>query len=188
VLLELGRDGGSINNHPSKLWTVAAHSPVEKRWSELTPRELYAFLKLRTDVFLVEQGVDETELDWRDAEPETLHCWIETTTADGAAEIAAYLRVLFDAEAEHADAHRVIGRVVVHPAHRGTGLAQVLLGRVIEQFGHESLLLHAQSYIAPLYARVGFEPFGAEYIEAGIPHISMLRKGAARPGAALGGR
>ena len=188
MLLELGRDGGSINNHPSKLWTVAAHSPVEKRWNELTPRELYAFLKLRTDVFLVEQGVDETELDWRDAEPETLHYWIESPADDGSTELAAYLRVLYDDRAEHGDAHRVIGRVVVHPAHRGEGLAQSLLGRVLERFGTEPMLLHAQSYIAPLYARVGFEPFGDEYLEAGIPHISMLRKGTGRPGAALGGR
>jgi len=188
VLLELGEDGGSINDHPSKLWTVPAHSSVEKRWDELTPRELYAFLKLRTDVFLVEQGVDETELDWRDAEAETLHYWVEAESADGSVETAAYLRVLHDAEAEHADAHRVIGRVVVHPGHRGEGLAQVLLARVIEQFGTESMLLHAQSYIAPLYERFGFEPYGAEYLEAGIPHISMFRTGTARSGAALGGR
>lgn len=162
---------------------MPAHSPVEKRWTDLTPPELYAFLKLRTDVFLVEQGVDETELDWRDAEPETVHCWIAVTADDGRAEIVAYLRVLYDAVAEHGDAHRVIGRVVVHPGHRGEGLAGVLLTRVIERFGHEPMLLHAQSYIAGLYSRFGFEVFGAEYEEAGIPHISMLR-----PGAALGGR
>lgn len=37
------------------------------------------------------------------------------------------------------------------------------------------MLLHSQQYIAPLYAKVGFEPFGEVYEEAGIPHVSMYR-------------
>ncbi len=149
-----------------------AHSPVQKRWAELSTAELYAFLKLRTDVFFVEQKVDETELDWRDAEPETIHYWI----AEGD-QTVAYLRVLTDAEPEHEDARRLIGRVVVHPEFRGQGLAQVLIAQVLDQFGDESMLLHAQSYIAPLYARFGFVAFGEEFVEAGIPHVSMFRPG-----------
>jgi ElaA protein len=39
------------------------------------------------------------------------------------------------------------------------------------------MLLHSQEYIAPLYAKFGFESFGESYIEAGIPHISMYRAG-----------
>ncbi|MFB2596922.1 GNAT family N-acetyltransferase [Herbiconiux sp. P17] len=157
---------------------MPAHSPVQKRWTELTTAELYAFLKLRTDVFFVEQKVDESELDWRDAEPETLHCWI---AEEG--QTVAYLRVLTDAEPTHEDARRLIGRVVVHPDHRGKGLAQVLIAQVLDQFGGESILLHSQSYIAPLYARFGFVAFGEEYVEAGIRHVSMLR-----PAAAIGER
>jgi len=170
VLLQIS--GRTIVNHPSKLWQVPAHSPVTKRWSELTTTELYAFLKLRTDVFFVEQKVDETELDWRDAEPETLHYWITE-----AGQTVAYLRVLTDAEPEHEDARRLIGRVVVHPDFRGRGLAQVLIAQVLDQFGEESMLLHAQSYIAPLYARFGFVAFGEEFVEAGIRHVSMFRPG-----------
>jgi ElaA protein len=143
---------------------------IRKRWSELSLEELYAFVKLRTDVFLVEQKVDEEELDWRDAEPATVHFWVER---DGVT--AAYLRVLEDAEPEHADARRIIGRVVVHPEHRGAGLAQQLLASVLEEWGSEAMLLHAQSYIAPLYARYGFEVVGEEYVEAGIPHLTMHR-------------
>jgi len=147
---------------------------IVKRWDDLTTRELYAVLKLRTDVFYVEQKVDDSELDWRDAEPSTLHLWIEE---DGAP--VAYLRVLQDAEPEYRDARRVIGRVVVHPEHRGRGLAQELLAVVVERFGDESMLLHAQSYIVPLYLRAGFEAVGDEFVEAGIPHQSMWRPGAA---------
>jgi ElaA protein len=134
-------------------------SVVQKSWSELTTDELYSFLKLRTDVFFVEQRIDEEELDNRDQEPTTEHLWI--TDAAGA---AAYLR-------------RIFGRVVVRSNRRGEGLAQVLVARVIEQHGGESMVLHAQEYIAPLYAKFGFDAFGAVYVEAGIPHLSMYRAG-----------
>ena len=143
---------------------------VAKPWGELTTAELYSFLKLRTDVFFVEQKVDEEELDNRDQEPTTVHFWI----ADDAG-TAAYLRVLYDATPEHRDARRVPGRVVVRADRRGEGLAQILMARVIEEFGGEPLLLHAQEYVAPLYAKFGFEAFGEVYIEAGIPHVSMYR-------------
>jgi len=147
-------------------------SVVQKSWSELTLEELYCFVKLRTDVFFVEQRIDEEELDNRDQEPTTEHLWIADATGT-----AAYLRVLFDAEASHLDANLCLGRVVVRADRRGEGLAQVLLARVIEQHGHESMLLHSQEYIAPLYAKFGFGSFGERYIEAGIPHISMYRAG-----------
>ena len=147
-------------------------SVVQKPWSELSLEELYSLLKLRTDVFFVEQRIDEEELDNRDQEPSTEHLWI----AD-AAGTAAYLRVLVNTEPSHLDARHSFGRVVVRADRRGEGLAQVLVARVMEQHGHEPMLLHAQEYIAPLYAKFGFEVFGESYIEAGIPHISMYRAG-----------
>jgi ElaA protein len=145
-------------------------SPVVKAWSLLTTDELYGILKLRTDVFFLEQKIDETELDDRDREPATLHYWL----ADGRT-VTSYLRVLLDAAPEHLDAARVIGRVVVHPEHRGAGLAQILLQRVVDDFGDRAMLLHAQTYIVPLYSRFGFTPVGTEYLEAGIAHQSMYR-------------
>jgi ElaA protein len=156
---------------PIKLAIVPECSVSVKPWSELTTAELYSFLKLRTDVFFVEQRVDEEELDNRDLEPGTMHYWIADDTGT-----AAYLRVLLDAEPEHRDARRVVGRVVVRADRRGEGLAQVLMSRVLDDFGGEPMLLHAQEYIAPLYAKFGFEAFGEVYPEAGIPHISMYRR------------
>ncbi len=146
-------------------------SLVAKPWSELTTGELYSILKLRTDVFFVEQKIDEEELDYRDLEPSTVHYWI----ADSAGHAIAYLRVLFDPVAAHLAAHRVPGRVVVRADHRGEGLAQLLFERVIERFGDEPMLLHAQEYVAPLYEKFGFAMFGEPYVEAGIRHISMYR-------------
>lgn len=149
-------------------------SVIEKSWGELTTTELYSFLKLRTDVFFLEQKIDEEELDDRDREPETRHLWIADEHGT-----AAYLRVIVDAETSHLDARRLFGRVVVRADRRGEGLAQLLIDRVIERHGHEAMLLHSQEYIAALYARYGFEAFGETYVEAGLPHIMMYRAAAA---------
>jgi ElaA protein len=155
-----------------KLGTMPECSIVHKSWGQLTTLELYSLLKLRTDVFFVEQRIDEEELDNRDQEPTTEHFWI----AD-AAGTAAYLRVLVDATEAHLDARLSFGRVVVRADRRGEGLAKMLVARVMEQYGHEAMLLHSQEYIVPLYTKFGFESFGEGYIEASIPHISMYRKG-----------
>jgi ElaA protein len=145
-------------------------SVVRKSWGELTTSDLYSFLKLRTDVFYLEQKVDDEELDFRDLEEDTEHYWIADD--QGA---AAYLRVLVDDTASHLDARHIIGRVVVRQDRRGQGLAQDLLRAVIEHHGDDAMLLHAQVYAASLYAKAGFEAFGDSYPEAGIDHISMYR-------------
>jgi ElaA protein len=145
-------------------------SILDRAWSELTPDEVYAFLKLRTDVFFLEQKIDETELDDRDQEPDTRHYWIADELG-----VVSYLRTLVDAVPTHRDARRLIGRVVVRADRRGEGLSQKLLTEVIARHGTEPMLLHAQEYIAPLYARFGFEPFGDVYEEAGLAHLSMYR-------------
>ena len=146
-------------------------SVLIKSWSELTTTELYSILKLRTDVFFIEQKIDEEELDYRDLEPTTIHYWIE----DAAGRAIAYLRVLRDGVPAHLDARHLIGRVVVRADHRGEGLAQQLLTAALDGLEGEAVLLHAQQYIAPLYAKAGFEAFGETYFEAGIQHISMYR-------------
>ena len=68
---------------------MTENSIVRKTWGELTVDELYSFLKLRTDVFFVEQRVDEEELDNRDQEPTTEHLWIADENGT-----AAYLRII----------------------------------------------------------------------------------------------
>ena len=151
---------------------MTENSIVRKTWSELSLDELYSFLKLRTDVFFVEQRIDEEELDNRDQEPETQHLWI----ADDAG-TAAYLRIITDAAPTHKDARHLFGRVVVRSDRRGEGLAQLLIEEVMRLHAEHPMLLHAQQYIAPLYAKFGFEAFGESYMAAGIPHISLYRAG-----------
>lgn len=147
-------------------------SAIVKPWGELTPAELYELLKLRTDVFFVEQRIDETELDRRDLESTTERYWISDDEGT-----ASYLRTLVDEAPAHLDAHRLVGRVVTRVDRRGEGLASRLMAEVLARHGHEAMVLHAQHYIAPLYAKSGFVAFGDVYHEAGIAHISMYRAG-----------
>src|SRR6185437_4555711 len=83
-----------------KLGRMPDCSALDRPWGELTPDELYSFLKLRTDVFFLEQKITETELDGRDSEPDTRHYWISDDRG-----AAAYLRTLRDTDPSHRDAH-----------------------------------------------------------------------------------
>jgi ElaA protein len=146
-----------------------------KRWVELTPDEVYSIAKLRTDVFLVEQKVDETELDGRDLEPTTVHYFIQD-----AAGTAAYCRTLENPQPEHLDARHFIGRVVVRADRRGEGLGLQVVEQAAAGLEGHAVVIHSQEYIAPLYAKLGFEAFGDVYVEAGIRHVSMYRAASTR--------
>jgi ElaA protein len=144
---------------------------IRKSFDELTTREFYEIAKLRTDVFFVEQRVDETELDYRDLEPATRHYWI----AEENGAVLAYLRTLWDDEPQRGHANVVVGRVVTRADARGRGLASRLLAAVVADNPARDLVLHAQEYAQSLYAKAGFEPYGEVYLEAGIRHIGMYR-------------
>ncbi len=151
-------------------------SPQHKTWSQLSLDEFFDIARVRTEVFFLEQRIDDEELDDRDRDESTEHVWLADDRG-----VAAYLRVIVDESPQEGsrDARRLIGRVVTRADRRGEGLARRLLHHVIERHGHEPLALHSQSYIQPLYAAAGFEPIGDEYLEAGIPHVTMYR--AAQP-------
>lgn len=136
----------------------------ERAFAELSPDELYAILRLRAEVFVVEQECAYLDLDGRDREPSARHLWV----AAGDQPVAAYLRVLDDGEA------RRIGRVVTHPSARSGGLAGRLIEYVLATTGGP-WVLDAQSHLAGWYGRFGFEVCGDEYLEDGIPHTPMRR-------------
>ena len=138
---------------------------TEVRWArfaDLSPDELYAILRLRIEVFAVEQHCVYQDLDGRDTEPATWHGWI----ADGG-EVAAYLRVLDEPGSE------VIGRVVTAPAHRGRGLARALMDAALARCARP-VRIEAQSYLLGWYGAFGFVACGPEYLEDGIPHTPMV--------------
>jgi ElaA protein len=135
------------------------------RFDELDPATLYAILRLRVDVFVVEQKASYPELDGRDTEPATVHLWLE----DGGAPVA-YLRVLRDGEEAR------IGRVCTAASHRGTGLAARLMRAALDTLEPETpCVLDAQTQALGLYARFGFRISGDTYLDDGIEHVPMRR-------------
>lgn len=136
-------------------------SIIDKPFSEFTLDELHAIMRLRVDVFVVEQACAYSELDGRDDEETTRHCWI---LEDGA--IAAYARRLED------DGVARIGRVVTAPKHRGHGHAKRLVEHLTKTH-RGPIILDAQSNLVEWYESLGFVRDGEEFIEDGIPHIPM---------------
>jgi ElaA protein len=136
--------------------------------AELTPAVLYALLRLRVDVFVVEQECAYPELDGRDLEAATLLLW--TDDDEG---VTATARVLQDPNGVVR-----IGRVVTAPRARGRGLAGDILRSAIELSGSAPIVLDAQAHLAGWYARFGFAVSGDEFQEDGIPHVPMRREAA----------
>jgi ElaA protein len=133
-------------------------------FADLDAATLYDLLRLRVDVFVVEQTCPYPELDGRDREPGTVHLWV---AHDG--HPVSYLRILDDGD------HARIGRVCTDRAHRGAGLSARLVAAALEAIGDRPCVLDAQSHLVHFYARWGFREAGEEYVEDGIPHTPMRR-------------
>ena len=132
---------------------------------ELTAAQLHDILRLRAEVFVVEQKAAYLDVDGHDLRPDTRHLWFEEESG-----VTAYLRVLLDP-----DGVRRIGRVVTAAAARGAGLAARLMDAALTIPGE--YVLDAQTYVQGFYARYGFVAEGAEYMDDdGIPHIRMRRR------------
>jgi ElaA protein len=142
----------------------------DRAFSELTVGELYAIMALREQVFIVEQKCPYLEADGID--PQARHVW-----AEDAGELRAYLRILPPGAKyeEHA-----IGRVIVTPAARGTGLGKEIMRRGIAMIGDLPIRLHAQAHLEKFYRDLGFVPTSDVYDEDGIPHVDMLRAAPAK--------
>jgi ElaA protein len=135
-------------------------------FAELDGATVYALLRLRAEVFVVEQACAFNDLDGRDTEPTAHHVWLD----DGGAPVA-YLRVLTDPGATR------IGRVVTASRHRRRGLAERLVRHAVEHLAAPGrpIVLDAQSHLVPWYQRLGFAVDGPEFLDDGIPHPPMRR-------------
>lgn len=133
--------------------------------SELAPATLYALLRLRLDIFVVEQASAYPELDGRDLEPGARHWWVEDGTGP-----VSYLRVLGEP-----DGSRRISRVVTRADRRGRGHAALLIRRALDSGGGTPVRVSAQAHLADWYAGFGFRVVGPGYDEDGIPHVPMER-------------
>jgi ElaA protein len=149
---------------------AAASPSVTVQWRDfgaLSVYELHDILKLRSDVFVLEQGIVGDEIDGRD--PETVHGLLR----DEGGEIVATARMF----APGPDGAARIGRVVTRGDRRGQGLGKAImrsaLAEVRRRWGAVPVLLGAQSHLQRFYADFGFEPVSGLYDDHGIPHVEM---------------
>ncbi len=144
-----------------------------KKFSTLTINELYDILKLRVDIFVVEQTCYYPELDNHDRHSETHHLFCYKN-----GEIQAYLRIL--PKGLTYDDHISIGRVAIIESARGTGLGHQLMQQGIaicqQQYPEQSIKISAQQHLEKFYQQHGFTTVSAMYLEDNIPHIAMLRR------------
>ncbi len=143
-----------------------------KRWSEMSTDDVFDMVCLRTEVFFVEQRINEQDFDAADRDERTLHMWISDEHGT-----AAYLRVRELDEVDQG-AQRTFGRVAVRADRRHGGLARSLIREVLTRFGHEPLTIHSQEYVVRLYEGFGFTVVGEPFVEAGLRHRTMIRPGA----------
>jgi ElaA protein len=139
-----------------------------KPFAELTPDELYAILRLRSEVFVVEQNCVFLDMDNKDQQCHHLMGW-----QDG--ELLGYTRLL---RAGISYVESSIGRVVTSPAARGLGVGRDLMRKSIDTiytlYGKQPIRIGAQCYLINFYESFGFVQKGEIYLEDGIEHIEML--------------
>lgn len=140
-----------------------------KKFDEFSIAELYEILRLRTEIFVVEQDCVYQDLDNKDQK--ALHV---IGSKDG--RIIAYTR-LFNA-GEYFD-NSSLGRVIVASDQRkfsyGHELIKESLKAIKEHYNTENVTISAQLYLKKFYEKHGFVQTGVTYLEDGIPHIKMIR-------------
>jgi ElaA protein len=142
-----------------------------KSFGELTLSELHELMRLRVDVFVVEQQCPYAEIDGLD--PTAWHM----LGCDARGVLVAYARILPPAT----DGLPHIGRVVVHPAQRGNGLSkrvmQACIDAVSERYGSRANALSAQAHLTGFYEGLGYRSTSPIYDWDGIPHVDMVLNG-----------
>ena len=139
-----------------------------KEFTELTTEELYEILKLRAEVFVVEQNCPYQDLD--DKDQSSYHLFLEDN-----GQIIAVLRILPE---NIAYKEMAIGRLIVKKSYRGKGISRKMMVRamefIIEDLGKEKIRLSGQAYLSDFYQSLGFEKVSEMYLEDGIEHFEFL--------------
>lgn len=137
---------------------------LEKTFQELSVEELYALLKLRVDVFMIEQACFYDELDNQD---QTAHHLLAIQDDS----LIGYARILFE------KSHLHIGRIVVHPSHRKKGIAHQLIMQSMafckKNYPKEDIYLSAQAHLEGYYQSYGYKTISKPYDWDGISHVDM---------------
>ena len=137
-------------------------------FKDLDLHDLYAALRLRSEVFVVEQNCVFLDLDNKDQDSYHVFGWSE-------GELVAYTR-LVPAGLSYKEAS--IGRVVTSPAARGLGAGRELMLVSIRElhriWGNQPIRIGAQLYLKKFYESLGFQQSSEIYLEDGIEHIEMI--------------
>ena len=140
-----------------------------KRFDQLTQTELYEILKLRNDIFIVEQNCPYPDIDGND--PQAYHLF----TSDGDNHVCGCLRILNPGQTFEEPA---IGRLVVRADQRHSGLARRMMTHALafmeRELSQTRVKIEAQEYLLRFYSSLGFEPCSQMFLEDGIPHVIML--------------
>jgi ElaA protein len=135
---------------------------------------LYRLLRLRSEVFVVEQRCVFLDLDGLDAG--CLHVLGEAPDGEGGVRLLASTRLV---PAGRGFAEASIGRVATAPSVRGSGLGHALMATSIRMlhalWGVQPIRIGAQAHLEAFYNRHGFISDNKPYVEDGIPHIEMIR-------------
>lgn len=143
------------------------------RFSELRPEDLYAAVRLREEVFIVEQ-----ECAYHDADGRDPHAWHLLGWADSRSgrTLVAYARI-FEPGVRYTEAS--IGRVVTAPQVRGMGLGKALMAEALRRLQGlapgQPVKIAAQQRLEKFYLELGFRTVSSPYEEDGIMHVDMLR-------------
>jgi len=141
-----------------------------KAFNELSTYELYAILRLRSEVFIVEQNCPYLDEDNKDQLSHHLMGWDDDL-------LVAYTRLL-PVGVSYSDMPS-IGRVVTSPNARGIGIGRQLMDvsidKLYELFGNMPIKIGAQLYLKKFYESLGFVQTDDGYLEDGIPHIEMVK-------------
>ncbi|CAM2960025.1 GNAT family N-acetyltransferase [Vibrio mytili] len=141
-------------------------------FSQLTTHQLYELMRLRVDVFVVEQTCPYPELDGKDTLEGVYHLLGYRDE-----ELVACARLL---AAGISYENVSIGRVITKKTARGGGLGHQLLEQALLHcetlWPGQTIDIGAQQHLAQYYARHGFDAISDSYLEDGIPHIDMRRE------------
>jgi ElaA protein len=141
-------------------------------FQELQLEELYAFMALRQEVFVVEQDCPYLDADGKD------QLGWHVMLFDEKGQLSAYTRLLPPGVSY--EKYSSIGRVVSSEHVRGKGYGKAVMERSIqaikELFPEAAIKISAQTYLLKFYNDLGFQEVGEEYLEDDIPHIGMIRE------------
>ena len=142
-----------------------------KNYSSLSTDELYQILRIRQEVFVIEQDCNYLDADNLDQDSAHLLCYKQDV-------LISYMRIYFNADNVNEIS---FGRILVKQQFRGMGIGKELIQRGIDlnsnSFKKRIVSMSAQVYLIKFYESLGFQSVGEQYLEDEIPHIKMIRHG-----------